>query len=55
LKKDSYELNNLVGRPEHKSKRDELGKRLDALRAELGENLPLNDRLPDPIRLPKPA
>ena len=55
LKKDPYQLNNLVGRPEHKVKRDELRKQLDSMRAELGENLPLNGRLPDPIRLPKPA
>ena len=55
LKKDPYQLNNLVDRPEYKRKRDELRNALDALRAELGENLPLNGRLPDPIRLPKPA
>lgn len=55
LKKDPYQLNNLVGRPEHKVKRDELRKQLDSMRAELGENLPLNGRFPDPIRLPKPA
>jgi hypothetical protein len=55
LKSDPYQLNNLVGRSEYKSKRDELRQALDAQRAELGENLPLNGRLPDPIRLPKPA
>lgn len=55
LKSDPYQLNNLVGRSEYKTKRDELRQALDTQRAELGENLPLNGRLPDPIRLPKPA
>jgi len=48
-------LNNLVGHSEYQSKRDELRKKLEILRSELGENLPLNGKLPDPIRLPTPT
>lgn len=53
LKKDPYQLNNLVDNPAYRLKRNELHKKLETLRAELGEDLPLNGRLPDPIRLPK--
>jgi arylsulfatase A-like enzyme len=53
LKKDPYQLNNLVDNPEYKQKRNELRKQLESMREELGENLPLNGRLPDPIRLPE--
>lgn len=55
LDKDPYQLNNLVGQTKHQAKRNELRKELEALRSELGEDLPLNGILPDPIRLPSPA
>ena len=53
LKSDPYQLENLAGRPEFQSKRNELRRALDQQRLELGENLPLNGELPDPVRLPQ--
>ena len=55
LNKDPYQLNNLVDQSTYKFKRDELRKRLESMRVDLDEKLPLNGRLPDPIRLPKKA
>jgi arylsulfatase A-like enzyme len=53
LNKDPFQLNNLVGQSKYKPTRDKLRNRLESMRKELGETLPLNGRLPDPIRLPK--
>ena len=55
LKEDPYQLNNLVGQAQYRSKLNELREKLEDLRSELGENLPLNGVLPDPIRLPELA
>ena len=55
LKGDPYQLNNLVGQAKYKVKRDELRRKLESLRTQLGEDLPLNGQPPDPIRLPGPA
>lgn len=49
LKNDPYELNNLINNPEYEAQKEKLRAQLEAMRAELGEDLPLNGTLPDPI------
>jgi arylsulfatase A-like enzyme len=45
LKNDPYELDNLVTRPEYGERKAELRQRLESMRKELGETLPLRGRL----------
>ncbi len=54
LKNDPNELNNLIGNPKYKAKRDELKNRLDNLRKKYKENIELVGESPPPvIELPK--
>ena len=53
LKKDPYQLQNLIDKPEYAAQKKKLRDQLDAMRTELGETLPLKGELPKPIRLPK--
>jgi arylsulfatase A-like enzyme len=52
LKNDPHQLRNLVDAPRHTARKRELRARLDAMRRELGEALPLKGKMPAPIRLP---
>jgi len=52
LKNDPYQLKNLVDDPAFAPKKRELRARLEAMRKELGESLPLKGKMPAPIRLP---
>jgi len=59
LKKDPYQLNNLINNPEYAEQKKKLRDQLEAMRAELGEDMPLKGRLPGPIipptgLMPKP-
>jgi len=48
LKNDPYELHNLVSQPEYGERKAELRQRLESMREELGEDLPLRGRLREP-------
>jgi arylsulfatase A-like enzyme len=52
LKKDPYQLRNLVDEPEFAARKDALRAQLEAMRKELGESMPLRGKMPAPIRLP---
>ena len=52
LKNDPYQLKNLVDNPKFAAKKEELRNQLESMRKDLGEALPLEGRMPDPIRLP---
>jgi arylsulfatase A-like enzyme len=48
---DPYELNNLVDNPEYATKKEELRRKISAMKKKLGENLPLKGDYPPPIRI----
>ena len=52
LKKDPYQLNNLIDQPDYAAQKQQLHDQLEAMRVDLGERLPLTGKQPDPIRLP---
>lgn len=52
LKKDPYQLDNLIDQPEYEAQKERLRNQLVAMRADLGESLPLEGKEPAPIRLP---
>jgi arylsulfatase A-like enzyme len=52
IKKDPYQLDNLVGKAAYADKKAELKARLEKMRTELGEKRPLVGKAPYPIKLP---
>ena len=52
LKKDPYQLDNLINNPEYDSQKKKLRGQLSAMRKELGEAIPLKGKQPAPIKLP---
>ncbi len=52
LKNDPYELNNLIGQPQYADQREKLYQKLEAMRVELGKNLPIEGNMPAQNRLP---
>lgn len=52
LKDDPYQLDNLIDKPEFAAKKNELRRRVEAIRKELGESLPLKGEEPKSISLP---
>lgn len=55
LENDPYELHNLVDSEDHAEVKDDLRARLEAVRNELGEALPLKGLPRQPIRVPEDA
>ncbi|VGO13593.1 Arylsulfatase [Pontiella desulfatans] len=53
LKNDPYELDNLIDNPAYAAQKKKLRDQLEAMRAELGETIPLKGIQPDPVKLPK--
>jgi arylsulfatase A-like enzyme len=52
LKNDPYQLKNLIDDPKFAAKKKELREKLESMRKDLGESLPLKGKMPAPIRLP---
>ncbi|MBC8373306.1 MAG: sulfatase [Phycisphaerae bacterium] len=52
LENDPYQLRNLIDDPMHAAKKKQLRQQLEAMRKELGENIPLGGKPPAKIRLP---
>jgi len=50
-KKDPYQLDNLIDNPEYASKKKKLRSKLEYMRKDLGESLPLKGKQPAPIRI----
>jgi arylsulfatase A-like enzyme len=51
LKNDPFELNNLIDNPAYATKKEELKRKIAAMRKKLGENRPLKGDYPPPIRI----
>ncbi len=52
LKKDPFQLNNLVHNPKHKTQKEKLSKQLATMRKALDESIPLKGRIPNKVKIP---
>ncbi|MCF7957323.1 MAG: sulfatase [Phycisphaerae bacterium] len=52
LKNDPYQLKNLIDDPKYAARKKQLRAQLETMRKDLGESLPLNGKMPAPIRVP---